>query len=98
MPFSTPLTIRRLNRLRNHILETLSNDLDTNLTHKIEKFIYGAKVQAIQLIQIKKDLSRTKLAESARQMARAEKNRQLQHGEIMSVYDACKKIQKKKGR
>ena len=41
-PFSTPLTIRRLNRLRDHILETLPDDLDTNLTHKIEKFIYGA--------------------------------------------------------
>ena len=95
-PFSTPLTIRRLNRLGDHILETLPDDLDTNLTHKIENFIYGAQVQATQLIQIKEDLSRTKLAESARQMARAEKNRQLQHGGIMSVDDARNKIQKKK--
>ena len=76
-PFSTPLTIRLLNRLGDHILETLPDDLDINLTHKIEKFIYGAQAQATQLIQIKEDLSRTKLAESARQMARAEKNRQL---------------------
>ena len=95
-PFSTPLTIRRLNRLGDHILETLPDDLDTNLTHNIEKLIYGARVQATQLIQIKDDLSRTKLAESARQAARAEKNRQLQHGGVMNVDDARAKIQKKR--
>ena len=44
---------------------------------------------------MKKDLSRTKLAESARQAARAEKNRQLQHGGVMNVDDARAKIQKK---
>ena len=41
-PFPTPLTIRRLNRLGNHILETLPDDLDTNLAYKIERSIYGA--------------------------------------------------------
>ena len=30
-PFSTPLTIRRLNRLGDNILETFPDDLDTNL-------------------------------------------------------------------
>ena len=91
-PFSTPLTIRRFNRLENHILETLPDDLDTNLTHNIEKLIYGARVQAAQLIQIKDDLSRTKLAESARRAAPAEKNRQLRRGEVMNFDDARAKI------
>ena len=95
-PFPTPLTIRRLNRLGDHILETLPDDLNTDLTHNIERFIYGARVQATELIQIKNDLSRTKLAESARQAARAEKNRQLQHGGVMNVDDARAKIQKKR--
>ena len=79
-----------------HILKTLPDDLDTNLTHKIERFIYGARVQATELIQVKNDLSRTKLAESARQAARAEKNRQLQHGGVMNVDDARAKIQKRR--
>ena len=45
---------------------------------------------------MKKDLSRTKLAESACEAARAEKNRQLQHGGVMNVDDARAKIQKKR--
>ena len=91
---ATPLTIRRLNHLGDHILKALPDDLDTDLAHGIQKFAYGARVQATQLVQIKDDLSRTKLAESARQVARAEKNRQLQHGGVMTVNEARRKIQK----
>ena len=79
-----------------YILKTLPDNLNTNLTYKIERFIYGARVQATKLIQIKNDLSRTKLAETARQAARAEKNRQLQHGGVININDTRIKIKKKK--
>ena len=93
--FTTPLTIRGLNRAVDGILEDLPDDLSPSLAHRIDRTLYGGQVQATQAVQLKDDLSRTKLAQVSRQAARAEKNRQLQHGGIMSVDDARAKIQKR---
>ena len=93
--FTTPLTIRGLNKAVDGILQDLPDDLSPSLVNRVDRTLYGARVQATQTIQLKDDLSRTKLAESARQAARAEKNRQLQHGGIMNVEDTRGKIAKK---
>ena len=94
--FTTPLTIRGLNRAVDGIHEDLPDDLSPSLAHRIDRTLYGGQVQATQAVQLKDDLSRTKLAQASRQAARAEKNRQLQHGGIMSADDARAKSKKER--
>ena len=94
-PFATPLTIRGLNKAADGLLEDLPNDASPTYAYRLNRTLYGARVQATQAIQLKDDLSRTRLAEAARKAARAEKNRQLQYGGIMNVEDARGRIAKR---
>ena len=77
------MTIHGLNRAVDGILKDLPKDISRTLAHRIDQTFYGAQVQATSAVQLKDDLSRTRLAEASHQTARAEKNRQLQHGGIM---------------
>jgi hypothetical protein len=55
------------------------------LTYNMSRFIRGSLSLATELVQTKRDLGRTRLAEEARTRRRASKNAQLQSGGPLRV-------------
>lgn len=62
--------------------------LDEDLLWNINRFVKGALITASELIQTKRDLSRTKIAERMHQQRRAIQTRPLQSGGTLSVAEA----------
>ena len=96
-PFGTPRTVYKLNQVGSRILEALPDDLDPQLASGIQRYIRGAEYHATQLIQTRRDLARTKLADESRRAARWEKNVQLQRGGAMTVAGARAMVRDKEG-
>ena len=95
-PFGTPLSIRKLHKVGNRLLDAVSKaqedveGLQTNLAEiqeGLERFIRGSEVQATELLQTKYDLGKTKLAEEVRRIRKQQKNHQLQSSGILTVAD-----------
>ena len=93
-PFATPHTIRKLHRVSNRLLQESEELADQHqelagrqrsFTARLSRFIKGAEAQGTQLLQTKRDLSRTRLAESVAFSRRQSKNRQLQSGGVLTV-------------
>ncbi|KAI6778341.1 transposase [Emericellopsis cladophorae] len=89
--FETPVTLRQINKVANRIGEALheiDDDLDNDFSWDIDRFIRGALTTAAELVQVKRDLSRTKKAELMQRQRRAMKNRPLQSGGVLTVAEA----------
>src|SRR5262249_45038944 len=86
-PFTTPLTLRQINKVAGQLESVLEQDqdLDPRFTEDISRFIRGSLSLATELVQTKRDLGRTRLAEEVRRQRRASKNTQVQSGGPLRV-------------
>ena len=86
-PFVTPVTLRQMNKVASKLETELqgSEELDPEFTYDLDRFIRGSLSLATELIQTKRDLGRTKMAELAARQRRAMKNTPLQSGGVLTV-------------
>ncbi|KJZ69554.1 hypothetical protein HIM_11047 [Hirsutella minnesotensis 3608] len=93
-PFDTPTTLRQMHKTASHLEDCLiaaedCNDgsilLENDFLVSMGQFIRGAISNSTELVQTKRDLGRTRLAEKTRQLRRAMKNRPLQSGGVLTV-------------
>ena len=72
-PFSTPLTLRQMNKVADKLEDVLQEDrdLDPEFAHDISRFIRGSLVSATELLQTKRDLGRTQYAQRIQKQRRA---------------------------
>lgn len=63
--FHTPLTLQQIHKVPDNLFENLEDaeGLDPVFRNNIERFVSGAVSLATELVQTKRDLARTKLAE-----------------------------------
>ena len=95
-PFSTPITLRQVNKVANQIQEELiSLEVAPTLRNNIERLISGSKANTAELIQTKRDLGRTKLAQETRKRQKAQKNVQLQIGGVLTVADGREMVHRR---
>jgi hypothetical protein len=87
----TPVTIRTLRRTGQRLLDN-STILETSSGRLLERFIKGSIIQSTELLQVKRDLSRTQMAAASRKARRNEKNMQLQSGGILTVSDGRRMV------
>ena len=81
------MTIRKLKRVGDRLLEKSKQLVDEqqDLQRSLERFIKGAESQSYQLLQTRRDLAKTKLADNQAWARRQSKNRQLQTGGVLTV-------------
>ena len=94
-PFSTPITLRQMNKIANKVKKNFDNIKITcgeenlgdlgSLGKDVERFVKGALTNTAELIQTKRDLGRTRYAEQIQKQQRALKNSQLQSGGVLTV-------------
>ncbi|KJZ70664.1 hypothetical protein HIM_09937 [Hirsutella minnesotensis 3608] len=93
-PFDTPVTLRQMHKTASHLEDCLitaedcddaSILLENDFLVSMGQFIRGAISNSTELVQTKRDLGRTRLAEKTRQLRRAMQNRPLQSGGVLTV-------------
>jgi hypothetical protein len=96
-PFNTLMTLRQINKVAERLEEVLEEDefLDDDFAHNISKFIKGSLVLATELVQTKRDLGKTRLAQSIQKQRRAMKNTVLQSGGILTVAEGRRMVLQK---
>ena len=96
-PFETPLTLRQINKVAARLDTVLGEDesLDPNFSHDLGRFIRGSLSLATELVQTKRDLGRTKLAERIQQQRKGMKNIQLRSGGVLSVAQGREMVQQR---
>jgi len=85
-PFATPITLRQMNKVADK-LATIAGDID-----HLQQFIKGSLATATELVQVKRDLQRTKMAEDIANRRRLQKNRPLQSGGVLTVAQARRMV------
>ena len=95
--FETPLTLRHINKVADKLETVLQEDEDLNpeFTRDLSRFIRGSLSLATELVQTKRDLGRTKMAECIKQQGRAMKNTQLQSGGVLTVAQGREMVHKR---
>ncbi|OAQ58169.1 DDE superfamily endonuclease [Pochonia chlamydosporia 170] len=95
--FETPLTLRHINKVADKLETVLQEDEDLNpeFTRDLSRFIRGSLSLATELVQTKRDLGRTKMAERIQQQRRAMRNTQLQSGGVLTVAQGREMVQKR---
>ena len=93
-PLKTPLTIRELTMVANQLIDGVSNS-QPEVQDTAKRFIRGALVQGTELLQTRKDLSRTQLAENTRLQRKRGSNRRLQSGGVLLVAEGCRMAMEK---
>jgi hypothetical protein len=86
--FGTPITLRQINKVANQIEEALKDpemDIPDTLSNNISRFVKGSLISATELIQVKRDLGRTRYAEQVQKQRKAMKNTPLQSGGVLTV-------------
>jgi hypothetical protein len=86
--FGTPITLRQINKVANRIEEALKDpemDIPDTLSNNISRFVKGSLISATELIQVKRDLGRTRYAEQVQKQRKAMKNTPLQSGGVLTV-------------
>jgi hypothetical protein len=85
--FSTPVTLRHAEKMRNDILSFLDENpgLDPDFSHAVAKSMDGFVINTAELVQTKRNLGRTQYAEREAKRRRSQKDYHLQYGGIMSV-------------
>ncbi|RYC61504.1 hypothetical protein CHU98_g4725 [Xylaria longipes] len=83
----TPTTVRQINKAASHIVQAIADteDINPDLAIALNRFIKGSILNAAELLQVRTDLSRTRLAEGVSQARRPAKNSPLQSGEVLTV-------------
>ncbi|KAM4060315.1 DDE superfamily endonuclease [Hirsutella rhossiliensis] len=96
-PFETPLTLRQINKVADKLDLVLEDDksLDPDFSHDLSRFIRGSLSLATELVQTKRDLGRTKMAERIQKQRKAMKNIQLQSGGVLSVAQGREMVQQR---
>lgn len=96
-PFTTPLTLRQMNKVADKLETTLHEDqnLDPEFAGDLSRFIRGSLTNVTELIQTKRDLARTKLAERVQKQRRAMKNSSLQSGGVLTVAEGRQMVQQR---
>lgn len=95
-PFSTPVTLRQVNKVAEQILHEIDDeDFNPELRTRIEKMISAGQANTAELIATKRDLGRTKLATEARKARKAQRNTQLQSGGVLNIEEARHMVQKR---
>ncbi|KJZ68915.1 hypothetical protein HIM_11701 [Hirsutella minnesotensis 3608] len=93
-PFGTPVTLRQMHKAATQLENRFTiaeewNDgsilLEEDFLASMGQFIRGAISNSAELLQTKRDLSRTQLAEKTRRLRRAMKNTPLQSGGVLTV-------------
>ncbi len=61
MPFNTPLTLRQINKVADKLKEAIkeTEGLAEEAIQTIQRLVKGTKSITVELIQVKRDLSRT---------------------------------------
>ena len=65
------------------------------MRNNIDPSVAGRNTNTAELIQTKRDLGRTKLAQETRRIQKAQKNVQLQTGGVLTVADGREMVQKR---
>jgi hypothetical protein len=96
-PFSTPITIRQINKVADKLENTLQEDntIDPEFAEDISRFIRGSLTNVTELVQTKRDLGRTKYAEQVQRRRRALKNTPLQSGGVLTVAQGRRMVQQR---
>jgi DDE superfamily endonuclease/Tc5 transposase-like DNA-binding protein len=96
-PFATPLTLRQINKVADKLGNVLQEDeeLDPEFAYNLGRFIRGSLSLATELVQTKRDLGRTKMAERVAKQRRAMKNTPLQSGGVLEVAHGREMVQQK---
>lgn len=96
-PFSTPVTLRQVNKVTNQIYSELEDTegISDTLRTNIDRLISGSLTNTAELVQTKRDLGRTKLAQETRKRQKAEKNIQLKTGGVLTVAEGREMVQRK---
>ncbi|KJZ69829.1 hypothetical protein HIM_10782 [Hirsutella minnesotensis 3608] len=96
-PFETPLTLRQMNKVADRLETSLREDdgLTFDLRRDLGRFIRGSLSLATELVQTKRDLGRTKMAERVRQQRRSFKNAQIQSGGVLTVAQGREMVRKR---
>ncbi len=79
-PFSTPQTLRQFNRAAEQ-LEFVMSQQALGFANELQRSIWGFLITGTELVRVKRDLQRTKIAEAVAQAHRKQKNRPLRLGE-----------------
>ncbi|KAK4148489.1 hypothetical protein C8A00DRAFT_19691 [Chaetomidium leptoderma] len=89
-PFSTPLTLRQINRVAERLEDIMErqDNIDLGFADDLQRFIRGSLITATELVQVKRDLQRTKMAEAVALARRHQKNRPLQSGGVLTAAQA----------
>ena len=77
-----------LTKVANRIEEALKDpemDIPDTLSNNISRFVKGSLISATELIQVKRDLGRTRYAEQVQKQRKAMKNTPLQSGGVLTV-------------
>ena len=95
-PFQTPCTLRQLNKVADVLTEELcDDDFDNRFRYNLSRFIRGSLTQATELVQTRRDLSRTRYAEYVQNRRRVMKNTPLKAGGLIAVKEARRMAQKR---
>ncbi|KJZ67999.1 hypothetical protein HIM_12611 [Hirsutella minnesotensis 3608] len=96
-PFETPLTLRQMNKVADLLETSLREDdgLTFDLRRDLGRFIRGSLSLATELVQTKRDLGRTKMAERVRQQRRSFKNAQIKSGGVLTVAQGREMVRKR---
>jgi len=92
---TTPFTIRSLKRQAQYLYKNAPQD-DPEFTYALDRFIRGSLTQGTELLQTMKDLGQSQLAEQARQARKADQNRPLKAGGVLTVQDGRAMVEKVK--
>jgi hypothetical protein len=97
-PFSTPITLRQMNKVASKLEDIIDQQegLDPELVGDISRFIRGSLANSTELIQVKRDLGRTKFAEQTQKARRAAKNTPLQSGGVLTVAEGRRMVGQKR--
>ncbi|KJZ68083.1 hypothetical protein HIM_12526 [Hirsutella minnesotensis 3608] len=96
-PFETPLTLRQINKVAEELGTRIEDNdsLDPGFARDLNRFIRGSLSLATELVQTKRDLGRTRMAERTRKQRRAMKNVQLQSGGVLSVAEGRQMVKRR---
>lgn len=94
-PFNTPITLRQMNKVAEQLREA-EYDLSPESGRNLKRFISGSLATATELIQVKRDLGKTKLAATLATRRRAMKNKPLQSGGILTVAKGREMVEQSK--
>ena len=85
--FSTPTTLRQINKVANKVSDFMGDlpEVDDDFSYELDRFMRGSLILPTELVQVKRDLPRTKAAELATRRRRASKKRNIQSGGIHTV-------------